>query len=108
MAMPVQPPGWGPPPAGMHDDVEHANRRKFKNDVWLANYYIITVPNAALAAQYVRAMLSAGSRLAPGWLSPGQIAALNVFRAAWPNNPVVYQAAITQLNNDLIANLPVY
>lgn len=110
MAVPIhpQPPPWDPAPAGLHDDFQHRARRKFKNDVWLADYYINTAPNAGLALQYVQALLGGAGRLAPGWLTPGQVAALNVFRAAYPGNQVVYAAAIAQLNNDLIANRTVY
>lgn len=109
MAMPAlpHPPAWDPPPGGQ-DDFLHRNRRKFKNDVWLANYYINVAPNPAVAAQYVQALLSAGGRLAPGWLTAAQIGAYNVFRAAWPNNPAVYGMAIAQLNADLMANRNVY
>lgn len=108
MAMPAQPPAWDHGPAGVQEDFEHRARRKFKNDVWLANYYINVAANPALAAQYIQALLGGAGRLAPGWLSAAQIQALNVFRAAYPNNQMVYGMAIAQLNNDLMANRTVY
>jgi hypothetical protein len=109
MPAPPHPPAWDPPPPGVaQDDFLHRNRRKFKNDVWLANYYINTAANLPLARQYVRALLSAGGRLSPGWLTVAQDGAYNLFRANWPNNALAYGPAIAQLNNDLMANRTVY